>query len=104
MSKGVRRLNRRRYRESVTALKEIIADRDAPAARRLHAIDTLLGIYDRHDRTEARKESRTQAAEGAQSVPDAPQVPEAQETQPDPLEALLTRIKAEREKGTNVEQ
>ncbi len=100
MSKGVRRINRRRYRESVTALKEIIADKDAPAARRLHAIDTLLGIYDRHDRTEARKESR---AEAAQSLPDAPQVPEAQETQPDPLEAVLTRIRAERENGANVE-
>lgn len=56
------RLNRRRYREAVTALKEIIGNPKTPAQRRLRAIETLLGIYDRHDRTEARKEAAKRVA------------------------------------------
>ncbi|MBS1799552.1 MAG: hypothetical protein JSS95_06965 [Acidobacteria bacterium] len=52
------RLNRRRYREIVSALKEIISDKKTPQQRRLRATETLLGVYDRHDRQEERKAQR----------------------------------------------
>jgi len=52
------RLNRRRYREIVSTLKELIDDKKAPAARRLRAIETLLEVYRRHDVNEERKEAR----------------------------------------------
>lgn len=81
MPVGVRRLNRRRYRESVAALKEIIGDKKTPALRKLRAIDTLLSIYDRHDRTEARKKAT-----------DAPQGDGQPEASPEPQESLEDRI------------
>lgn len=58
------RLNRRRYREAVAALKEIIADKKTPPQRKLRAVETLLGIYDRHDRSETEK-ARRRAVEAA---------------------------------------
>jgi Mn-containing catalase len=95
------RLNRRRYREAVAALKELISNPKTPPQRKLRAIETLLGIYDRHDRTEAARESRKRSAEG----PSSPATGEPQGQQPpaplSPEDALeqarkyLQRTKAE---------
>jgi hypothetical protein len=91
MPTGVRRLNRRRYKESVAALKQIIGDSKTPALRKLRAIDTLLSIYDRHDRTEARGKAG-----------DAPETPGQPEVSPDAAsvqetaEQFLARIGAQR--------
>jgi nucleoid-associated protein YgaU len=86
-------LNRRRYRESVNALKEIIGDRRTPPLRKLRAIDTLLSIYDRHDRTEAAKEARRRT----QSAPEAPGEPTAPSAAPtgeeETVDAFLARIR-----------
>lgn len=62
------RLNRRRYREIVSALKELIADKKAPAARRLRAVETLMEVYRRHDATEAAKEAKRRQS-SADSTP-----------------------------------
>jgi len=94
MSIGLRRLNRRRYRESVNALKEIIADPKTTQARKLQAINTLLGIYDRHDRSEAQRVARKQAAESAQGNG---QPQESLDTPESDLEAALAQLRAERE-------
>ena len=51
----VTRLNRRRYRECVSALKSIISDPKQSTERRLRSIEVLLSIFDRHDRSEAQK-------------------------------------------------
>ncbi|WP_047495874.1 hypothetical protein [Terriglobus sp. TAA 43] len=51
------RLNRRRYREVVSCLKQIIADEKAPQQRRLRAVELLLGVFERHDKNELRKGS-----------------------------------------------
>lgn len=67
------RLNRRRYREIVAALKEVIADPKATRMQRLRAVDTLIGVYDRHDRTEAQKEQRRRAAEATEAAQGAGQ-------------------------------
>lgn len=60
------RLNRRRYRECVNALKQIISSPRTPPQRKLRAVETLLGIYDRHDQSELRR-LRRQTAEAQQS-------------------------------------
>jgi hypothetical protein len=49
------RLNRRRYVEVVRLLKETITNRSVALKVRLNAADTLLSIYDRHDRQLERK-------------------------------------------------
>jgi hypothetical protein len=101
MPNGVRRLNRRRYRESVAALKEIIGDKKTPALRKLRAIDTLLGIYDRHDRTEASKEARRKAGD----APDGDDQPEASpETQETPEQVTARILERYRTKGETFEQ
>jgi hypothetical protein len=101
MSKGIRRLNRRRYRESVAALKEIIADKKTPPARRLHAIETLLGIFDRHDRTELQKEARKRASDAPQDAGQTIAPPEAPESAEERAERFLQRFRAQRESTTN---
>lgn len=89
------RLNRRRYREIVATLKEVISDPKATRMQRLRATETLLGVYDRHDRHEERKaaQRRTEAAETRRrdEVPE-----EAQEPTGESVDAFLARIRAER--------
>ena len=101
MPTGVRRLNRRRYKESVTALKEIIADKKTPPARRLHAIETLLGIFDRHDRTEAQKEARRRAAEAPQSAAQPAGSLQAADAQEESTEEFLERLRKRTEEKNN---
>jgi hypothetical protein len=90
------RLNRRRYREVIAMLKEIISDKKAPAARRLRAGETLLEVYARHDRTEAQKEARKRAGKAAEGDIQPDTVPEASE-QPqglhETIDAFLERIR-----------
>lgn len=74
------RLNRRRYREIVSALKEIISDKKTPQQRRLRATETLLGVYDRHDRQEERKAAERRAAETSNVPTPIQTVEETQET------------------------
>ncbi len=92
---ATRRLNRRRYRESVNALKEIIADKKTPPLRKLRAIDTLLSIYDRHDRTETEK-ARRRAAETAQGDGQPATPSDAPETTEESVDEFLARIRANR--------
>lgn len=74
------RLNRRRYREIVATLKEVIADKKAPQQRRLRATETLLSVYERHDRNEERKAAQRRAADTT-DVPTSTNAPvEIQET------------------------
>lgn len=72
------RLNRRRYREVVGMLKEVIADPKATRKERLRAGETLLAIYERHDRSEdskARKRNAEAAGKGTAPQEDPETVP-----------------------------
>jgi hypothetical protein len=95
------RLNRRRYREIVTALKELIADKKTPPARRLHAVETLLEVYARHDRSEAQKELRRRAANAPVSDSQPEGVSQAPEPPEESVDAFLERIKAMRSAEDN---
>jgi hypothetical protein len=97
MPTGVPRLNRRRYREIVAALKELISNKKAPPQRRLHAIETLMEVYARHDRTIAQYEARRRAAEASQNDSQPSEVPEAPLSPEDALKeahSFLARIGA----------
>jgi hypothetical protein len=87
------RLNRRRYREIVATLKEVIADKKAPQQRRLRAVETLMEVYARHDRNEAVKEARRKALDTphGNGQPTAP--PEPQDGQEETAEQFLARIR-----------
>lgn len=91
---GVRRLNRRRYRESVVALKEIIGDKKTPPQRKIRAIEMLLSIYDRHDRNEERKAAQKRAVGASQDAGQPEGSPEAQERAQESVEEFLARIAA----------
>jgi hypothetical protein len=95
------RLNRRRYREIVAALKELIADQKAPQQRRLHAIETLMEVYARHDRTEADK-ARRKTAESQVAVTDAPTVLAQPLSREDALEAAKKFLFSRGKESTNV--
>ena len=49
------RLNRKRYTIATKALNNMIASEKTGTARRLRAIELLLGLYERHDRYEERR-------------------------------------------------
>lgn len=97
------RLNRRRYREAVAALKEIIADKKTPPQRKLRAVETLLGIYDRHDRSENEK-ARRRAAEATREPGQAETPAPAPLTREDALreaQQFLARVNEKESNGTN---
>lgn len=84
------RLNRRRYLEIVKLLKEVIANEKAGLARRMKAADTLIAVYERHDRAQERKQA--QRATGAATDPSEPQT----ETEPvETAEQAATRFLAQ---------
>ena len=95
------RLNRRRYREIVATLKEVIEDKKAPQQRRLRAVETLMEVYARHDRTEAAREARKRSTEGAQE-PEQPGEPEpvSHEAALREAQAFLARIGGEKTNAT----
>jgi len=74
------RLNRRRYREIVATLKEVISDPKATRMQRLRATETLLGVYDRHDRQEERKAVQRRATAPQETPTPADTPEETQET------------------------
>ena len=88
------RLNRRRYREIVATLKEVIADKKAPQQRRLRAVETLMEVYARHDRSEVEKARRRSVATAQDSVqPTAPEpAPVSREDAVRDAQAFLARI------------
>lgn len=71
------RLNQRRYAEIVKMLKSVISNPKATIDRRMRAGDTLLSLYERHDRANDRRERAAADAE-----PETPEV--ATETQAEP--------------------
>jgi hypothetical protein len=75
------RLNRRRYSEIVRLLKEVINNEKAGLARRMKAAETLLGVYDRHDRATERKEARRNAADKGDTTLTSANDPETETTQ-----------------------
>lgn len=82
------RLNRRRYREIVATLKEVIADRKAPQQRRLRAIEMLLAVYGKHDKQEERRLSRKQPTEPETQEPSA----EITETAEEAADRLIASV------------
>jgi hypothetical protein len=87
------RLNRRRYREIVATLKEVIADKKAPQQRRLRAVETLMEVYARHDRNEAVKEARRKALGTPQDGGQPTATPEPQKSEEESVDAFLARIR-----------
>jgi hypothetical protein len=94
------RLNRRRYREIVAALKEVIADKKAPQQRRLRAVETLMEVYARHDRTEAAKEARRKAVDAPEGNGQPEESPEAPGSAQETAEQFLARITGSRTEET----
>jgi hypothetical protein len=94
------RLNRRRFKEAVSALKEIISNPKTPAQRRLRAVETLLSIYDRHDRTEAAKDARRRSA-GTPSEPATPDSQEQPSPAPESAQDAARKFLASLENSTN---
>ena len=64
------RIGRRRYAEAIRLLKGVIANETQPIERRLRAVDKLLDVYDRNDRTYERR--ARQAAKAAEAVSETP--------------------------------
>lgn len=98
---GVPRLNRRRYRESVAALKQIISCPQTTQARKLQSINILLGIFDRSDRSASLREQRERAAKAALAgealpVETAPESTESTESTEDVVERFLEAIREKR--------
>ena len=101
MATGIRRLGRKRFAEATKYLKAVVADNTKPDRMRMQAVESLLAIYDRNDRTLAQYEQRKRAAEAAQGAQDVPEQGEApsapQQTPLDAARAFLTEINARAE-------
>ena len=104
------RLNRRRYREVVSMLKEVIADPKATRKERLRAGETLLAIYERHDRTEETKARRrvAEAVTGDAAQPSTPEPVAAEQSAEEAARAFLDRLNSKTaaavaEEGANAE-
>ena len=71
------RLNQRRYAEVVALLKSVIVNENTKLEQRLRATETLLGIYDRHDRSIASAERKVgkPSEVDVQNTPDEPVEP-----------------------------
>jgi hypothetical protein len=101
------RLNRRRYREVVATLKELIADKKAPAARRLRAVETLMEVYRRHDATEAAKEAKRRAETGStpltSTAPDSTAPVDTGLSAEEEARQFLEGLRSKRENSINVQ-
>ncbi len=98
---GARRLGRKRFAETVRFLKAVIADDTRSDKIRMTAVESLIAVYDRNDRTLAQYEQRRRAAEAPQSAAQPAAVAQAAESPQESLDSFLTRIKAERESRNN---
>ena len=98
MPPGVRRLGRKRFAEAVKYLKSVIADESKTDKMRMQAVESLLAIYDRNDRTIAQYETRRRAAEAAKDAEqpaqpeDVTQAPMSREDALRDARAFLARI------------
>ena len=70
------RLSRKRYTEISRYLKAVIGDPNKPDRLRMTAVESLLEVYARHDRSEVQREQRRRATEGTQAGTQAPPQPE----------------------------
>jgi ribosomal protein S20 len=92
------RLNRRRYSEIVRLLKEVISNEKAGLARRVKAAETLLGVYDRHDRAVERKEARRNSAEqGSVVIPSPAEVTHAEPSAEEDARAFIAKMQLRRQ-------
>lgn len=94
MPSGVRRLGRKRFAEAVKYLKTVIADGKRPDRLRMQAVESLLTIYDRNDRTLAQYEARRRAAESAQGTGQPSEPSEEPDSTVELVNAFIERIKA----------
>ena len=93
---GVRRLGRKRFAEAVKYLKSVIADSTKTDRLRMQAVESLLAIFDRNDRTLAQYEARRKAQEastGTERPAAITDVPVSQEDALKDAQAFLERIK-----------
>jgi hypothetical protein len=96
------RLSRKRYTEITRYLKAVIADDSKSDRMRMAAVESLLEVYARHDRSELQREQRRRAAEAPQDASQPAGSPEAQEAHQGPLnavdvlDAFLEKIRADR--------
>jgi hypothetical protein len=95
------RLSRKRYTEITRYLKTVISDEIRSDRLRMTAVESLLEVYARHDRTEAQKEARKWGAEAVQGSEQPTAPPEAPESAEERAERFLERIRAQRESKTN---
>jgi hypothetical protein len=86
------RLNRRRYREVVATLKEIISDKKAPQQRRLRAVEMLLEVYSKHDRMEERRAAQKRASDAPETPGQPDASTDAEETGDESVDAFLARV------------
>jgi len=96
------RLNRRRFKEVVACLKQVIADEKAPQQRRLHAVELLLSVFDRHDKNEQRKDAQrrtTDAPDTPGQAQASPDTPDGQEEPRETVEAFLARVAGSTNEG-----
>lgn len=104
MPSGIRRLGRKRFAEAIRYLKIVISDESRADRLRMQAVESLLAIYDRNDRTLAQYAQKERAAKSSEPVQSASQpigVSQEPDQQEESLDSFLARIKAARENRNN---
>lgn len=96
------RLSRKRYTEITRYLKAVIADKTKPDRLRMAAVESLLEVYARHDRSEAER-VRRKAAEGAQGAPQPAGACQAADAQEESTEQFLERLRRRTEETSTNE-
>lgn len=93
------RLSRKRYTEIVRYLKTVINDPNKSDRLRMAAVESLLEVFARHDRSELQRDQRRRATEAPQGASPAPEMPEVEEAHQESLsavDAFLEKIRAGR--------
>ncbi len=88
------RLNRRRYREVVATLKELVSDPKATRSQRLRAVETLLSVFDRADKSEAVRQARRSPVEAPHEAGQPEASPEPPKAPGAAVDDFLARITA----------
>jgi hypothetical protein len=87
------RLSRKRYTEITRYLKAVIDDESKADRLRMAAVESLLEVYARHDRSELQREYRRRAAEGAQDASQPEEAPEAPESAEEAAERIIASVR-----------
>ena len=87
------RLSRKRYTEITRYLKSVIADESKSDRMRMAAVESLLEVYARHDRTELQKEARKRASDAPQDASQPEEAPEAPETPEQAAERIIASVR-----------